>query len=59
MFDGHLDGTLLRTLARRTRSYLNRNVAGMSAGKAAVTALLRLRLGNLAKQPQRAGASGA
>ena len=51
IFDGYLDGTLLRTLARRTRSYLTRHVAGMSAEEAAVTAFLRLRLETLSKQP--------
>ncbi|MBV8777574.1 MAG: DNA topoisomerase IB [Alphaproteobacteria bacterium] len=49
IFDGYLDGTLLKTLAARTRAYLARNVAGMSAEEAAVAAFLRLRLERLAK----------
>jgi DNA topoisomerase-1 len=53
IFEGYLDGTLMRTLANRTRAHLQRNVAGMSAEEAAVTAFLRLRLENLAKQPTR------
>jgi len=53
VFDGYLDGTLVRTLAERTRSYLKRNIAGMTAEEAAVTAFLRLRLEALAKKPAR------
>jgi DNA topoisomerase I len=52
VFEGYLDGTLLDTLAKRTRSYLTRNIEGMSAEEAAVTAFLRLRLTNLAKAGQ-------
>jgi DNA topoisomerase I len=50
IFEGYLDGTLLRTLAERTRDYLAENIAGMSAEEAAVTAFLRLRLSSLAHQ---------
>ena len=48
IFEGYLDGTLLRTLAERTRDYLAENIEGMSAEEAAVTAFLRLRLSSLA-----------
>jgi DNA topoisomerase-1 len=51
IFQGYLDGTLLRTLAARTRAYLARNIDGMSAEEAAVTAFLRLRLEAMAKKP--------
>ncbi len=50
IFEGYLDGTLLRTLAERTREYLAENIAGMSAEEAAVTAFLRLRLSSLAHE---------
>jgi DNA topoisomerase-1 len=50
IFDGYLDGTLLATLAQKTRSYLARNIEGMTAEEAAVTAFLRLRLGELAEE---------
>ena len=49
IFDGYLDGSLLKTLAARTRAYLKRNIDGMSAEEAAVTAFLRLRLEKLAR----------
>ena len=61
IFEGYLDGTLLRTLAERTRDYLTENIEGMSAEEAAVTAFLRLRLSNLAhesNQPQRRARAG-
>ena len=61
IFEGYLDGTLLRTLAERTRDYLAENIEGMSAEEAAVTAFLRLRLSNLAhenEQPQRSARAG-
>jgi DNA topoisomerase-1 len=44
IFDGYLDGTLLKTLERRVKSYQSRNIDQMSAEEAAVTAFLRLRL---------------
>ena len=44
IFDGYLDGTLVKTLERRVRSYQSRNIDRMSAEEAAVTAFLRLRL---------------
>ena len=53
IFEGYLDGTLVRTLAARTRAYLKRNIAGMSAEEAAVTAFLRLRLEALAKKQRK------
>jgi DNA topoisomerase-1 len=49
IFEGYLDGTLLATLEAKTRSYLAENLEGMSAEEAAVTAFLRLRLGELAE----------
>jgi DNA topoisomerase I len=60
IFDGYLDGTLLATLTDRTSSYLAENIGGMSAEEAAVTAFLRLRLVELAKETknqQRAAAT--
>ena len=48
VFEGYLDGTLVRELAKRTKAYLARNIEGMSAEEAAVTAFLRLRLTKLA-----------
>jgi DNA topoisomerase I len=57
IFDGYLDGTLLTTLKDQTHAYLAENVAGMSAEEAAVTAFLRLRLGELEKQQKDAASS--
>jgi len=48
IFEGFLDGTLLATLAEKTRVYLTEEIEGMSAEEAAVVAFLRLRLGELA-----------
>jgi DNA topoisomerase-1 len=48
VFEGYLDGTLARVLARRTKAYLAQNIAGMSAEEAAVAAFLRLRLTKIA-----------
>ncbi|MGC2525215.1 MAG: DNA topoisomerase IB [Stellaceae bacterium] len=48
VFEGYLDGTLVRVLAKRTKAYLARNIEGMSAEEAAVAAFLRLRLTKLA-----------
>jgi DNA topoisomerase-1 len=56
IFEGYLDGTLLKTLAERSRAYLARNIEGMSAEEAAVAAFLRLRLETLAKAPQEVSA---
>ena len=44
IFDGYLDGTLLKALERRVKTYQSRNIDRMSAEEAAVTAFLRLRL---------------
>ena len=57
IFDGYLDGTLLTTLKDQTQTYLAENVAGMSAEEAAVTAFLRLRLGEMEKQQKETGSS--
>ena len=51
VFEGFLDGTLLATLAEKTRVYLAEEIAGMSAEEAAVVAFIRLRLGELADEP--------
>ena len=50
IFDGFLDGTLLATLAAKTRTYLTEEIEGMSVEEAAVVAFLRLRLGELAEK---------
>lgn len=50
IFEGYLDGTLLRTLAARTRAYLTKNIEGMSAEEAAVVTFLRLRIAKLTQQ---------
>jgi DNA topoisomerase-1 len=50
IFEGFLDGTLIATLAAKTRNYLTDEIEGMSAEEAAVVAFLRLRLGELAEQ---------
>jgi DNA topoisomerase IB len=44
IFDGYLDGTLLKTLEARVRRYQSRDIERMSAEEVAVTAFLRLRL---------------
>lgn len=50
IFDGYLDGTLLKTLQDTTQAYLAENVTGLNAEEAAVVAFLRLRLGELDKE---------
>lgn len=50
VFEGFFDGTLLTTLAEKTRNYLTEEIQGMSAEEAAVVAFLRLRLGELAEK---------
>jgi DNA topoisomerase I len=50
IFEGYLDGTLVRVLAERTKDYLAQNVEGMSAEEAAVAAFLRLKLTTLAEE---------
>jgi DNA topoisomerase-1 len=50
IFEGFLDGTLLATLATKTRVYLTEEIEGMSAEEAAVAAFLRFRLGELAEE---------
>jgi DNA topoisomerase-1 len=47
IFEGYLDGTLCDSLQQQTRTYLRQNIDGMSAEEAAVAAFLRLRLGEL------------
>ena len=53
IFDGYLDGSLVKTLAARTRAYLKRNIGGMSPEEAAVAAFLRLRLERLVQEQGR------
>ena len=48
IFEGYFDGTLLATLAEKTKLYLAPEIEGMSAEEAAVVAFLRFRLGELA-----------
>jgi DNA topoisomerase-1 len=50
ILEGYLDGTMLKTIAESTRKYLVENSEGMSAEEAAVTAFLRLRLGELIEE---------
>jgi DNA topoisomerase I len=50
IFEGYFDGTLLATLAEKTRLYLTEEIEGMTAEEAAVVAFLRLRLGELAEK---------
>ena len=50
VLDGYLDGSLLKSLAEETRNYLAENIEGMSAEEAAVTAFLRVRLGEMMEQ---------
>ena len=56
IFDGYLDGTLVKTLEQRVRRYQSGNIERMSAEEAAVTAFLRLRLRSVeraASKPKR------
>src|SRR4051794_40699878 len=50
IIDGYMDGTLLQSLADRAGAYLEENIQGMKPEEAAVTAFLRLRLDELAKE---------
>jgi DNA topoisomerase I len=50
VLDGYLDGSLLKSLAEETRNYLAENIEGISAEEAAVTAFLRVRLGEMMEQ---------
>ena len=54
VLDGYMDGTLLEGLANETKRYLEENIQGMKPEEAAVTAFLRLRLDELAKQSRAA-----
>lgn len=58
IFDDYLDGTLLKTLERRVRSYQSRNIDRTSAEEAAVTAFLRLRLRSVEGANGEGGATG-
>ncbi len=48
IFEGYVDGTLLRALAAKTRSHEAKKLAGMSVEEAAVVAFLRSRIAKLA-----------
>jgi DNA topoisomerase I len=54
VLDGYLDGTLLEALADQAQAYLEENIHGMNPEEAAVTAFLRLRLSELAKESRAA-----
>ena len=54
VLDGYMDGTLLQALANETSAYLEENIHGMKPEEAAVTAFLRLRLGELAEESRAA-----
>ena len=54
IFEGYLDGTLLETLAEKSRDYLAENLDGMTAEETAVTAFLRFRLGEMAAESRAA-----
>jgi DNA topoisomerase-1 len=53
ILDSYLDGTLLEALAERSGAYLRENIDGMSPEEVAVTAFLRLRLGELAGESRK------
>jgi DNA topoisomerase I len=50
VLEGYLDGTLLQALAERTGDCLREHIDGMSPEEVAVTAFLRLRLGEPAEE---------
>jgi DNA topoisomerase I len=54
VLDGYMDGTLLEGLADETQRFLEDNIHGMKPEEAAVTAFLRLRLGELAQESRAA-----
>jgi DNA topoisomerase-1 len=54
ILDGYMDGTLLQSLADEAGAYLEENIHGMKPEETAVTAFLRLRLGELAKESRAA-----
>ena len=54
ILDGYMDGTLLQSLADEAGAYLEENIHGMKPEEAAVTAFLRLRLAELAKESRAA-----
>jgi DNA topoisomerase-1 len=54
VLDCYMDGTLLEGLANETQRYLEENIHGMKPEEAAVTAFLRLRLDELAKESRAA-----
>jgi DNA topoisomerase-1 len=54
IIDGYLEGTLLDALADEAQAYLEQNVHGMRPEEAAVTAFLRLRLTEMAKESRAA-----
>ncbi len=54
ILDGYMDGTLLQALADEAGAYLEENIHGMTPEEAAVTAFLRLRLDELARESRAA-----
>ena len=54
ILDGYMDGSLLEALAAKVQAYLEDNIHGLTAAEAAVTAFLRLRLGELAGESRAA-----
>ncbi|HEX5452319.1 MAG TPA: DNA topoisomerase IB [Stellaceae bacterium] len=54
IIDGYLEGTLIDALAEEAQAYLEQNVHGMRPEEAAVTAFLRLRLTEMAKESRAA-----
>lgn len=54
IIDGYLEGTLIDALADEAQAYLEQNVHGMRPEEAAVTAFLRLRLTEMAKESRAA-----
>ena len=59
ILDGYLDGTLLAALSQKAGDYLRENIEGMRAEEIAVTAFLRLRLGELAEESRKAAETRA
>jgi DNA topoisomerase I len=51
IFDGYLDGTLVKMLERHVSRHQSRNTECLSADEAAVAAFLRLRLRSTGRQP--------
>ncbi|MBV9829522.1 MAG: DNA topoisomerase IB [Alphaproteobacteria bacterium] len=59
ILDGYLDGTLLKSLAEQTQDYLEEHIDGMRPEEIAVTAFLRLKLGEMAQESRSAASRAA